>query len=125
MKTTTWIVPWTLFAALGLGAVVPPAWAEDAARPAAAATTTRIVVQNGYHPDRIVVKEGAPIRLAFVRQEYSGCTLEVVFPTLGIRRKLPPNEPVVIDLGAPAAGEIPFHCGMNMIHGLVVVEPKE
>jgi Cu+-exporting ATPase len=49
----------------------------------------------------------------------------IVFPTLGIRTQLQPNEPVVIDLGTVAAGEIPFHCGMNMIHGTIVVEAKE
>lgn len=48
-----------------------------------------------------------------------------MFPTLGIRRALPPLQPVEIELGKPAAGELPFHCGMNMIHGIVVVERKE
>jgi plastocyanin domain-containing protein len=78
-----------------------------------------------YHPDRVVVTEGQSVRITFVRKEYTGCTLEVVFPTLGIRRTLPPNEPVTIDLGTPAAGEIPFHCGMDMSHGVVVVAAKE
>lgn len=49
----------------------------------------------------------------------------MVFPTLGLRKELPPDVPVVVDLGTPAAGEIPFQCGMNMIRGVVVVTPKE
>lgn len=97
----------------------------DPASPASPADTIEIVVKDGYHPDRIVVKEGQPVRLVFVRKEYSGCTLEVVFPTLNLRRELPPGERVTIDLGTQAAGQIPFHCGMKMIHGVVVVEPKE
>ena len=84
-----------------------------------------MTVAKGYHPDRIVVTEGEAVQLRITRKEYNGCTLEIVFPTLGIRRMLPPNETVVIDLGTPAAGEIPFHCGMNMIHGSVVVQSKE
>ena len=31
-----------------------------------------VVVQGGYHPDRIVVQEGEPVRLRFLRKEYSG-----------------------------------------------------
>lgn len=84
-----------------------------------------VVVEAGYHPDRVVVKQGDPVRLTFLRKEYTGCTREVVFPTLGIRRELPPNQPVEVDLGTPVVGEIPFQCGMQMIHGTVVVESRE
>ena len=117
--------------ALSLALALP--LASSAAEPASpspssAAPTPHVVevtVQNGYHPDRIVARAGEPLRLRFQRTEYTGCTLEVVFPTLGIRATLPPGEVVEIDLGTPEAGEIPFHCGMNMRYGVVVVEPKE
>jgi plastocyanin domain-containing protein len=59
-----------------------------------------------------------------VRKDYSPCTREVVFPSLDIRRELPVNEPVFIDLPALPAGEIEFHCGMNMIRGTIVVEAR-
>jgi plastocyanin domain-containing protein len=36
-----------------------------------------------------------------------------------------PDTVVVNELGTPKAGEIPFHCGMNMIHGKVVVRAEE
>jgi plastocyanin domain-containing protein len=124
MQLTSRLAAAVIFATLGLGAA-NLAHGGDAPASSPAAAPIEIVVEAGYHPDRIVVKEGEPVKLRFVRKEYTGCTLEVVFPTLGIRRKLPTNEPVDIDLGTPAAGEIPFHCGMKMIHGLVVVEPKE
>lgn len=114
-----------LVAILGLGTLTDARASDDPAHAHhAAAAPIEIVVENGYHPDRIVVKAGQPVRLKFVRKEYSGCTLEVVFPTLGIRQELPTNEPVVVDLGTPAAGEIPFHCGMKMIHGVIVVEKE-
>lgn len=105
-------------ALLGLGPVTD----APAAAPPAAVT---VVVEDGFHPDRIVVKAGQPLRLTFLRREHTGCTLEVVFPTLGITRTLPPGEPVTIDLGTPTAGEIPFRCGMGMIHGAVIVTPTE
>lgn len=106
-----------------------PAHAGEPEPPPPAATPATeapdVVVEKGYHPDRVVVKAGDAVTLRFLRTEYSGCTREVVFPTLGLRRELPTGQLVTIDLGAQAAGEIPFHCGMNMIHGVVVVEAGE
>ena len=80
-----------------------------------------IVVEGGYKPGRIEVREGERVRLKFVRKEYNSCTREVVFPKLNIRRELPPNQPVIIDLPALAPGEYEFRCGMNMIRGTLVV----
>lgn len=83
-----------------------------------------IVVEDGYHPDRITVREGERVALRFVRHECSGCTREVVFPALNIRRELPPHRPVVIELPALRAGEYAFQCGMNMVRGTIVVTPR-
>lgn len=84
-----------------------------------------IVVQDGrYQPAEVVAKEGEALRLRFLRKEWSGCTAEVVFPTLDIRVQLPPEETVLIDLPALPVGETPFHCGMKMVHGKIVVEAK-
>lgn len=93
---------------------------EAAARPA----PVPIVVRAGYQPDRVTIPADAPATLVFLREDYDGCTREVVFPTLGLRRELPTGVPVVIELPASATGEIPFHCGMHMRHGTVVVEPR-
>lgn len=110
---------------IGFGTVAdaPAADVPAGEQPAPPVRTVEIVVRGGYHPDRVVAKADEPLSLRFVRKEYTGCTLEVVFPTLGIRRTLPPDEPVLIDLGKLPAGEVPFHCGMNMVHGVVVVGP--
>lgn len=82
-----------------------------------------IVVQGSYKPARIEIHEGERVRLKFVRKEYNSCTREVVFPKLNIKRELPPNQPVVIDLPALAPGEYEFKCGMNMIKGKITVIP--
>jgi plastocyanin domain-containing protein len=84
-----------------------------------------IIVDGGYKPGRIVIPEGERVRLKFVRKDYSPCTREVVFASLGIRRELPTNVPVVIELPAQSPGEIPFACGMNMVKGVIVVEPRK
>ena len=71
--------------------------------------------------DRIEAHEGERLRLKFVRKDYSSCTREVVFPTLNIRRELPTNQAVIIELPALVRGEIEFRCGMNMVRGTIVV----
>lgn len=81
-----------------------------------------IVVDGGYHPRRILLREGERVRLRFLRKEYGGCTRKVVFPSLGLERELPTGQPVVIELPALAAGEHEFRCGMNMMRGELVVE---
>lgn len=116
--------------ALAALTLVPAVATLAPSRPAAAQAAPapvreiEIVVQGGYQPSRVVVTEGERVRLRFVRREYTGCTREVVFPSLNLRRELPPNQPVVIELPPLPAGEVPFQCGMHMIHGVLVVQPR-
>lgn len=100
-----------------------PAAAEDP--PSPAVREIEVLVDGGYKPARIAIPEGERVRLKFVRKDYSPCTREVVFASLGIRRELPTDVPVVIELAAQAPGEIPFACGMNMVKGVIVVEPRK
>ncbi|WP_437288690.1 cupredoxin domain-containing protein [Sorangium sp. So ce406] len=117
-----------LFAAslLAPSLLVARAAAEQAPAPSPQAVREiEIVVDGGYKPSRIVVTEGERIRLKLVRRDYSPCTREIVFASLGIRRELPTDVPVVIDLPALSPGEIEFKCGMNMLRGVIVVEPRK
>ncbi|MES2642502.1 MAG: cupredoxin domain-containing protein [Myxococcota bacterium] len=95
--------------------LLPEAHAEPAPREIA------VQVQGAYKPDRIEVTAEERARLVFTRTEYTGCTREVVFPELGIRKELPTNQAVAIDLPVLAPGTYQFHCGMNMIRGTLVV----
>ncbi|MFN7135176.1 MAG: cupredoxin domain-containing protein, partial [Myxococcales bacterium] len=83
-----------------------------------------LVVEKGYKPGSIEVREGEPLRLKVVRKDYSPCTKELVIPSLGIRRDLPVNKLVVIELPPLEAGEVELHCGMKMVRGTIRVEPK-
>ena len=113
-----------VLAALGLGPTLPTTAATAQAREQTdAVRIVEVVVDGGYRPSRIVVREGERVRLRFVRRDYGPCTEEVVFPELGIRRTLPTNEPVLVDLPLLRAGEYAFRCGMHMIHGTLVVSP--
>ncbi|KYF70243.1 cupredoxin domain-containing protein [Sorangium cellulosum] len=117
-----------LFAAslLAPSLLVSSAAAEEAPAPSPQAVReVEIVVDGGYKPSRIVVTEGERIRLKLVRRDHSPCTREIVFASLGIRRELPTDVPVVIDLPSLSPGEIEFKCGMNMLRGVIVVEPRK
>jgi len=59
--------------------------------------------------------------VTFVRTTDATCAKEVVFPSLNIRRELPLNTPVVIEL-TPSGGEIGFVCGMNMFRGTIAAQ---
>lgn len=83
----------------------------------------RITVKGGYTPDTVVVQAGKPVRLQFYRDETADCSERVVFESLGIDVPLPAFETTTIEFTPPDAGEFRFRCGMNMLKGLLVVEP--
>jgi plastocyanin domain-containing protein len=82
----------------------------------------RITVKGGYDPDLIVVKQGRPVRLDFYRDETAACSEEVVFPDFGIARSLPAFKTTPVEFTPEKTGEFNFRCGMNMLHGKLVVE---
>ena len=106
---------------LGAALTVAPAVGHAQTATDAGGREVEVVVDQDYQPARIEIAPGERVRLRFIRRSEGGCTREVVFPTLGLRRDLPTGHPVVIELPALPPGETPFQCGMNMIHGVVVV----
>ena len=94
-----------------------------AATVAAGVQEVRITVKGGYTPDTIVVQAGTPVRLQFYRDETVDCSERVVFEDFGIDVLLPAFETTAVDFTPQAAGEFRFRCGMNMLKGLLVVEP--
>jgi Cu+-exporting ATPase len=81
-----------------------------------------ITVRGGYSPNLIRVQEGVPLRLVFDRQENSDCSARVVFPDFGVSKSLAAFGRTVVELTPARAGEFGFACGMNMLHGTLVVE---
>ncbi len=104
-------------------ATATPTSASDGRSNEAAQTAKVVVNEQGYDPAKVVLRAGTPARITFVRTTDKTCGTEVVFPSLNIRRALPVNEPVVIEFTPSKGGEIAFMCGMNMLHGSVVVQP--
>lgn len=80
-----------------------------------------ITVKGGYSPETISIAKGKTTTLRFTRKDPSSCLEEVVIPEFKIRKFLPLNQPISIELNPEKAGEYEFVCGMNMFHGKLIV----
>jgi Cu+-exporting ATPase len=84
-----------------------------------------VTVKGGYTPDLIRVRQGVPVRMTFDRREAGDCTSRVVFPDLRISKSLPAFTRTAVELTPQQPGRFEFACGMNMIHGTLVVDPAD
>jgi Cu+-exporting ATPase len=81
-----------------------------------------VVVLGGYQPDVVRARAGLPLRLTFDRREDGDCSSRVVFPDLGVNRFLAPFTSTTIEVPTNRPGTFSFACGMNMLHGSLIVE---
>ncbi len=81
-----------------------------------------IIVDGGYKPGIIKIKKGQKTTISILRKDPNTCLEEFILPDFKISKYLPLNEKVEIEITPEKSGEFPFHCGMNMFHGKVIVE---
>ncbi|MDP2931102.1 MAG: heavy metal translocating P-type ATPase [Chloroflexota bacterium] len=81
-----------------------------------------VSVKGGYSPDIIRVKKDIPLRLIFDRQEAGDCSSRVVFPDFHASKTLAPFAKTTLEFTPDKTGEFGFACGMNMIHGTLIVD---
>ena len=62
------------------------------------------------------------MRLAFHRLDPSGCVAQVIFPDFHKTLDLQLDATTTLELPPTEAGTYPFHCGMNMVRGVLEVE---
>ena len=95
----------------------------DAAPAAAQSGPVAITVDaDGFKPNSVTFKKGAPATLIFTRTTDDTCATEVVFPQLDIKKELPKNTPVTITVPTDKEQKLTFQCGMGMFKGSVVVK---
>lgn len=129
------IVAMSVIAMFGCKAEQPEPVVEQTPAPAPApatapVTTTSAAVQTvdirisggEYQPASVTVAKGQPVRLNFTRDEKPTCGDVLVFPALNIRKEIPVNQVVSVDLNPTETGNLEFTCGMNMMKGAVVVQ---
>src|SRR6266851_5029866 len=83
----------------------------------------QVLVKGGYAPNLIRVRQSVPLRIVFDRQEGGECTSRVVFPDFALNRALPAMAKTTVEFTPDKTGKFGFACGMNMVHGTLVVEP--
>jgi plastocyanin domain-containing protein len=113
----------------GIGLIALVLWYFFGEREATAAVVNELGVQEidvtvkgGYSPDVIVVDRGRPVRLNFRREETSSCSEQVILGDFGIARDLPAFKTTPVEFTPEKSGEFPFTCGMNMLHGKLIVQ---
>lgn len=85
---------------------------------------TVTVTGSGYEPGSISAHAGQPLTLVFKRTTDQGCGQQVVFPDRDIRRDLPLNQDVEVELTPRENETIAFTCGMGMYRGSVVASAR-
>ena len=81
-----------------------------------------IIVEGGYTPNTISIPKGKTTKISFTRRDPSSCLEEVVLGDFKIRKFLPLNQKVTIEVKPQKEGEYDFACGMNMFHGKIIVQ---
>ncbi len=81
-----------------------------------------ITVDGGYSPNTISIPQGKTTKISFTRKDPSSCLEEVVLGDFKIRKFLPLNQKVSVEITPQKRGEFVFACGMNMFHGKIIVE---
>lgn len=107
-----------------MGVASSGAASSSASSPNAAAARVVAVTADakGFTPSSASFNKGDRAQLVFTRTTDETCAKEVVFPELKIRRPLPLNEPVAVELQTSADHTYRFQCGMAMWEGSVVVK---
>lgn len=81
-----------------------------------------IKVEGGYSPSTISIPFGKTTKLNFKRLDESSCLEDIVLSDFKIKRALPMNETVTIEVTPDKKGSFDFSCGMGMFHGKLIVK---
>ncbi|MFO0661486.1 MAG: cupredoxin domain-containing protein [Polyangiaceae bacterium] len=107
-----------------------PAGSANPANPASTASTkmpqTRhisvIVGPDGFSPNEVSIAKGESVMLMFKRTVEKTCATAVEFPELKIKKDLPLNQDVAIDVPTGESRTLTFQCGMGMYKSKVVIQ---
>ncbi len=80
------------------------------------------VTEKGFEPNSINAKAGSHVILKVTRLTENTCATEIKIKEKNIKKDLPLNKEVTLDVGILKKGKITFACGMNMITGYIVTE---
>ncbi len=81
-----------------------------------------IIAEGGYSPEVISIPVGKTTKLNFLRKDGTDCMGEVILSDFRIRKSLPVNRKVTIEVRPKSPGEYVYACGMNMYHGKIIAK---
>ena len=81
-----------------------------------------IIVEGGYSPNVISIPKGKTTKINFIRKDTNSCLEEVVLGDFKVRKYLPLNQKVTIEITPQKSGEFGYSCGMNMFRGKIIVK---
>lgn len=87
-----------------------------------AAKEVDILVSGGYQPESIVISTGQTFKLNFLRKDDNSCLEEVVLADFKVKKYLPLNQKVTVEIKPTKPGEFVYSCGMGMFHGKIIVQ---
>ena len=80
------------------------------------------LTDQGYVPQRFVIKKGIPVELTLKNEEARGCIQSFVIPDLNIRKIVRLGESEKISFTPQKTGKIGFTCSMGMYYGEFIVQ---
>jgi plastocyanin domain-containing protein len=104
---------------LAIVLIGPSLFAKDAIQPQVIEIS---VTENGFEPSQIDVKAGVPVVIKVTRKTDATCATELQIPSKKIKKELPLNKTVTLEIGKLDKGELPYACGMNMLKGTLRVK---
>jgi plastocyanin domain-containing protein len=96
---------------------------SDAGTPAADVVAS----EHGFSPPSLKLTQGGAgshAAVTFLRTTDKTCATEVVFPDLNLKRDLPLDKVVSVEVPTDSARTLTFQCGMGMYKGALVVTSK-
>ncbi len=80
------------------------------------------VTEKGFVPEKVDVKPGTSVVLKITRKTDNTCAKQIKISSRNIKKDLPLDKAVSIDLGKLEKGDITFACGMDMMTGHIIVQ---
>lgn len=81
-----------------------------------------IVVEGGYTPEAISIPKNKTTKINFIRKDSNSCLEEVILGDFKIKKYLPLNQKITVELTPKKTGEFTYSCAMNMYHGKIIVK---
>lgn len=80
--------------------------------------------EKGFFPSEVKLQAGTKATLVFTRTTDQTCATEVVFPELNLKKELPKDTAVRVEIPTEKAQTLTFQCGMGMYKSSVVIAAK-